>query len=88
MVAANRLVVGNLYYLVKYEDEMLTRPIIASYEYAGREPKDAEGNEYLFKELGSGDQLILRESTLWNMVDMLGLIAQLQRFQATGGGGK
>jgi len=87
-VAANRLVAGKLYYLVKYEDEMLTRPIIASYEYVGREPKDAEGNEYLFRELGSGDELILRDSTLWNMVDMSGLIEQLQRFQATGSGSK
>jgi hypothetical protein len=73
--------------MVKYEDEKLTRPIIATYEYKGKEPKDAEGLEYVFNELGSSDQLILRERDLWNIVDMPGLIEELKRFHAGGRGG-
>jgi hypothetical protein len=84
---ANELIIGKLYFLVKYEDEMLTRPIIATYEYKSKESKDDDDQEFLFKELGSGDELILAEKTLWNIVDMSGLIEELKRFHAKGKGG-
>ena len=84
---AKELEVGKLYFLVKYEDDGLTRPIIATYEFKGKEPQDADGLEYLFEELGSGDELMLRERDLWNMVDMPGLIEELKRFHAAGRGG-
>ena len=61
--------------------------MIASYEYKGKEPKDADGLEYVFEELGSGDELVLRERDLWNIVDMPGLIEELKRFHAAGRGG-
>ena len=76
-----------MYFMVKYEDEKLTRPIIGSYEYKGKEPKDADDLEYVFEELGSGDQLVLRERDLWNIVDMPKLIEELKRFHAAGRGG-
>jgi hypothetical protein len=76
-----------LYFLVKYQDERLTRPMIATYEYKGKDPKDADDLEYVFEELGSGDELVLRERDLWNVVDMPGLIAELQRFHTAGRGG-
>jgi hypothetical protein len=84
---ATELSVGKLYYMVKYADEALTRPIIATYEYKAKEPKDADDQEYLFEDIASGDELILRECDLWHMVDMPGLIEELKRFHATGKGG-
>jgi hypothetical protein len=73
--------------MVKYADEKLTRPIIGTYEYKGKEPKDADDQEYLFEDIASGDELILRKRNLRNMVDMPGLIEELKRFHAKGRGG-
>ena len=84
---AAELSVGSLYFMVKYEDERLTRPIIATYEYKGTGRKNAADLEFLFQELGSGDELSLTERDLWNIVDMPGLIEELKRFHTTGRGG-
>jgi hypothetical protein len=73
--------------MVKYADDKLTRPIIGTYEFKRREPKDADDQEYLFEDIASGDELILRQRDLWNMVDMPGLIEELKRFHAAGRGG-
>ena len=73
--------------MVKYADEKLTRPTIGTYEYKGKEPKDADDQEYLFEDIASGDELILRKRNLRNMVDMPGLIEELKRFHAKGRGG-
>ena len=78
--------VGNLYFMMKYADEEFTRPIIDTYEYKGREPKDADDLEFVFEDIASGDELVLRERDLKYMVDVSGLIEQLQQFHTTGRG--
>jgi hypothetical protein len=72
--------------MIKYEDDELTRPLISTLEYDSREPKDGDGGEYLFRELGCDDELILRERDLQLIQDMLGLIEELKRFHSAGEG--
>ena len=76
--------VGNLYFMMKYADEKCTTPIIVTYEYKGREPKDAEGLEFVFEHVVSGDQLVLRDRELKYMLNVPGLVEQLEQLDATG----
>jgi hypothetical protein len=86
MIAPDKLVVGQLYYMLQFEDEALTRLMIASYEYKGKIEKESEEQEHLFEVLGDNAELVLKERNLAAIVDLSGLIEELQEFQRVGNG--
>src|SRR4051812_40801999 len=57
------LKVGVIYFGVAYEDDEFTRPILHTYEYLG-ETSDAKEASFLFRFVGSDDQIELAERQL------------------------
>lgn len=86
MLSSFELVKGQLYFMVQYEDAGLTKPMVASYEYLGRPEKESEEKLHIFRILGSEEVFFLSETNL-DIVDLKGLINELQRFQVAGNGG-
>jgi len=76
---------GDTYFVLGYEDDDLSRPIVSSYEYLGRDvhgpPEKLEDSLYFFRLLGSEDELELTESQLNLALDLSGLIEALERFR-------
>ncbi len=72
------LTVGQIYYIIQYEDEKLTIPMISSWRYSERISKDSEDREHLFTLVGfSEDKLMLRERDLDIVLDLTGLVKEL-----------
>jgi hypothetical protein len=74
------LKVGSIYFGVTYEDDAFTRPVIHSYEYLG-EASSMKDAPYLFRFLGSDDELQLAERQLDLILDAAGLITLLTRLR-------
>ncbi|MBS1141278.1 MAG: hypothetical protein H6R13_2731 [Proteobacteria bacterium] len=72
------LTIGQTYYIIQYEDEKLTIPMISSWRYKERTAKDSEDREHLFALVGfSEDELMLRERDLDIVLDLAGLVKEL-----------
>jgi hypothetical protein len=71
---------GDVYFGLRYEDESYTRFIIQNYEYLGKRASDDESGEaiYLFRLLPLHDELELKEGQLDLILDLEGLIDELQ----------
>ncbi|UCV03886.1 hypothetical protein [Dechloromonas denitrificans] len=68
----NSLQVGAIYFGVGYEDdESLSRPILSTFEYLGEEER--RPSTHIFKYLGTGDLLELKDSQLDYVLDFEGL---------------
>ena len=87
MIAANALVIGHIYYMLKFEDDALTRLMVGSYEYKGKLDQQPENRIHQFEVLGEDAELLLQERDLSSIVDLPGLIEELKRFQRVGNGG-
>jgi len=74
------LVTGSIYFGVTYEDEAFTRPIVHTYEYRG-ETSGVKEAPYLFRFVGSDDEIQLSERQLDLILDVGGLIELLARFR-------
>jgi hypothetical protein len=76
---------GGTYFVLSYEDDDLSRPIVNSYEYLGRNvhgtPDGTEDSLHFFRVLGSDDELELAESQLDLALDLSGLIEALEEFR-------
>lgn len=75
-----RPIVGVIYYLVEYEGDDGSRPILTSCKYLERVAKDAEDREHIFTMVGpgySGEELFLRERDLDTVFDLPGLLKEL-----------
>lgn len=78
------LQIGRIYHWLGYEDDELSRPMITSLEYLGvdiAEVEDVDGSRHFFRVLGSDEKLMFAEHHLPKLVDVAGLIEQLQEFQ-------
>ncbi len=75
MLDPEKLVVGQLYYMVRYEDAKLTRPVIGSYTYKGTADKNSKSHCFLI--VGSDEHLFLEEQNLDAVVDLPGLLEEL-----------
>ena len=71
---------GTIYFGVAYEDEEFTRPILRTFEYLG-ETSGEEDAPFLFRYIGSDDELQLAERQLDHILDAAGLIELLSRFR-------
>ena len=74
------LKVRSLYFGVTYEDDAFTHPILHTYEYLG-ETGDSNDAPYLFRFVGSDDEVQLSEQQLDLILDAQGLIDLLARFR-------
>ncbi len=74
------LTTGLIYFGVTYEDDAYTRPIVHTYEYLG-EASGAKEAPYLFRFVGSDDEMQLSEHQLDLILDAAGLIELLARFR-------
>ena len=74
------LITGSIYFGVTYEDEAFTRPIVHTYEYMG-ETSGIKEAPYLFRFVGSDDEIQLSERQLDLILDVAGLIELLARFR-------
>ena len=74
------LVTGSIYFGVTYEDEAFTRPIVHTYEYMGETSGVSEA-PYLFRFVGSDDEIQLSARQLDLILDVGGLIELLARFR-------
>jgi hypothetical protein len=70
----------SIYFGVTYEDEAFTRPIVHTYEYLGESSGTKEA-PYLFRFVGSDDEVQLSEQQLELILDAQGLIDLLTRFR-------
>ena len=71
---------GSIYFGVTYEDDAFTRPIVHTYEYLGQ-TSGAKEAPYLFRFVGSDDEVQLNERQLDLILDAAGLIELLGRFR-------
>jgi len=71
---------GSIYFGVTYEDEAFTRPIVHTYEYLG-ETSGVKEAPYLFRFVGSDDEVQLSERQLDLVLDAAGLIELLARLR-------
>jgi hypothetical protein len=71
---------GSIYFGVTYEDEAFTRPIVHTYEYLG-ETSGVKEAPYLFRFVGSDDEVQLSERQLDLVLDAAGLIELLTRLR-------
>jgi hypothetical protein len=77
-MSARQLKVGSMYFGVSYENEDPARLMINSYEYLGRNQQPpGDVGDYLFRYLGSEDELVLAEDQLDAIFDLQGLIDAL-----------
>jgi hypothetical protein len=74
------LTTGSIYFGVTYEDDAFKRPIVHTYEYLG-ETSGAKEAPYLFRFVGSDDEMQLGERQLDLILDAAGLIELLSRFR-------
>lgn len=77
---SDELVTGSIYFGVTYEDEAFTRPIVHTYEYMG-ETSGVNEAPFLFRFVGSDDEIQLSEPQLDLILDVAGLIELLARFR-------
>ncbi len=82
---STELRVGGTYFLLVFEDETFTRPVIETYEFLRREPVTAgapsEESGYFFRIIGSEDELVLTENQIWQALDINRLIERLSEFR-------
>ena len=71
---------GSIYFGVTYEDDAFTRPIVHTYEYLG-ETSEVKEAPYLFRFVGSDDEVQLTERQLDLILDAQALIELLARFR-------
>ena len=71
---------GSIYFGVAYEDDEFMRPILHTYEYLG-ETSDTKEAPFLFRFVGSDDEVQLAERQLDLILDTTGLIELLARFR-------
>ncbi len=74
------LKIGSIYFGVAYEDDEFMRPILHTYEYLG-ETSDTKEAPFLFRFVGSDDEVQLAERQLDLILDTTGLIELLARFR-------
>lgn len=75
----NSLEVGAIYFGVGYEDDdSLLRPILSTFEYLGEE--EIHPSIHIFKYLGTGDLLELKDSQLDYILDFEGVIQVLNEW--------
>lgn len=74
------LKVGSIYFGVAYEDDEFRRPILHTYEYLGGAGHAKEA-AFLFRFVGSDDEMQLAERQLDLILDASGLIELLARFR-------
>jgi hypothetical protein len=76
---------GRTYFVMSFEDPNLTRPLIETYEFPRKEaPNDngaSGGSNYVFRIVGSDDELALTEAKIWQALDVNALILELTRFR-------
>ena len=77
---------GGTYFLLTFEDPSFRRPLIATYEYLGKNldssiDKSGESNYYFRIVDSDGDQLMLRESQIWQALNVNELIQRLADFR-------
>jgi hypothetical protein len=81
------LKVGSIYHWLGYEDDELSRPMISSLEYLGLDVLEVEekldGSRHFFRILGSDEKVMFAEKNLPELVDVPGLIEQLQEFRTS-----
>ena len=76
------LAIGRVYFGIAYESEDDSRLMINSYEYLGRNAEGpGERDDYLFRFLGSDEELTLKERELYTVLDIPGLIEALGRIR-------
>lgn len=76
----NSLEVGAIYFGVGYEDDdSLLRPILNTFEYLGEE--EMRQSIHVFKYLGTGDVLELKDTQLDYILDLEGLKQVLDDWQ-------
>lgn len=81
----NELTIGGIYFGLAYEDEEMTRFIIHSYEYLGHNSEDlGNRDDYLFRFIGSEDELILTERNLDLILNLSDLIEELKKEEGSG----
>jgi len=81
-VQPSDLAIGRVYFGIAYESEDDSRLMINSYEYLGRNTEGpGELDDYLFRFLGSDDELTLKERELYTVFDIPGLIKALGRIR-------
>ena len=71
---------GSIYFGVTYEDDAFTQPIVDTYEYLG-ETSGVKEAPYLFRFVGSDDEVQLSERQLDLVLNAAGLIELLERFR-------
>lgn len=80
------LKVGAIYHWLGYEDDALSRPMITSLEYLGLDVLEVEekldSSRHFFRIVGSDEKVMFAEENLPELVDVPGLIEQLQEFHA------
>jgi hypothetical protein len=75
---ARNLVVGQIYYMIQYEDQKLSRPIISSFTYKGPIEKNGKELQHLFSALGLADEnLFLSDQNLSLMLDLPSVVKEL-----------
>ncbi len=74
------LTAGSIYFGVTYEDDAFTRPVVHTYEYLGQ-TSGAKETPYLFRFVGSDDEMQLTEHQLDLILDAAGLIELLALFR-------
>ncbi len=87
MATEATLVPGSTYHLVTFEDPSFARPLIDTYEFLGKNINGstaaASGAEYSFRIVDSdGDQIVLTEEQIWQVLDIDGLIQKLNDFRS------
>jgi hypothetical protein len=66
--------VGEIYYMVQYVDEALTRPVVSSFRYNGR----TDSGTHYFSMLGLGDvNVFLEDSQVEEMLELAAMVKEL-----------
>jgi len=72
-----KLVIGQIYYLVQYQDPKRSRPIISSYTYKGT--VNGKPGTHFFESIGISDaNVFLDDGDLKDVYDIAGLERELQ----------
>lgn len=77
--------VGGTYFVLVFEDEAFTRPVVETYEFLRREPAPDGGASdetgYVFRIIGSDDELFISETQIWQALGINELIERLTEFR-------
>jgi hypothetical protein len=72
--------IGEIYYMIQYEDAKLTRPIVSSFKYVGL----TDGGSHFFSMLGLGEvNIFLDGKDVASMLELPAMISELASHNPT-----